>query len=102
MAHVGVPAGADATNRRREIPSSESAAAGSEKIIQFILGPAVERAASCNMPSSRRAIAQKANRMPSWTWRFGNAEVKASGVLGVAMLPSGKNGSGTDAVHVER
>ena len=36
-----------------------------------------------------RAIDQKPNRIPSCTWRFGNAEVKASGVLGVTTSPSG-------------
>ena len=30
---------------------------------------------------------QNERRRPSWIWRFGNAEVKASGVLGVAAPP---------------
>ena len=32
-------------------------------------------------------LPQKDNRTPSWIWRFGKAEVNASGVLGVAVPP---------------
>src|ERR1700683_591214 len=36
---------------------------------------------------AERHLPQKDKRTPSWIWRFGKAEVKASGVLGVAACP---------------